>query len=283
MGSDSRQNALSLVMVDYIDSIETRPQQARRRYVELLEILVVRQLKARYRGSVLGVYWSLLNPVIMTVIYTAIFGHQLKSYYGDNLVNYAIAVFTGLITINVFSGATAQALMSIVGGGSLLTKIRLPVSIFPLSVVSAYLVQFAVGSLPLLIILTIITSRSALNTCALILPITALALLCIGTSLLVSALYVFFRDLPYFYELVVFMLWITSPIFYPEAIVPQNVRVFLAFNPVAQIVTSMRQIALSGEPPDVLRIAAALASGIIVLAIGAIAFRSLRYRFAESL
>ncbi|WP_275575054.1 ABC transporter permease [Neosynechococcus sphagnicola] len=74
------------------------------RYWELLQVLIARQLKVRYRGSLLGVYWSLLNPLLMTGLYTAIFGAAFKSYYGDSVLNYVLAVFTGLVVIKFFLG-----------------------------------------------------------------------------------------------------------------------------------------------------------------------------------
>ncbi len=244
---------------------------------------MVRHLNARFRGSRLGVLWSLLNPAIMTGVYTAIFSKTLLKYYNGSVWDYAIAVFTGLITINLFSGSTAQALYSIVGNGGLLNKIRLPMNIFPIAYVGSYLIQFCIGALPLLVIVTAVFSRNLLNVLALVLPLGALAFLCVGVALVVSVLYVYFRDLPYFYELVVFMLWITSPVFYPSEIVPRMVRQFLIFNPLAQVITSLRQIALSGDLPDLGLAARALAGGLIVLAIGALVMRATRDRLMEML
>ena len=181
------------------------------RYRELLQVLVTKNLKARYRGSFLGIYWSLLNPAIMTGLYAAIFGTAFSSYYQDSVINYMLAAFTGLVVINFFSASTSQALPSIVSNGTILNKIRLPISAFPISTVAANIFQFATAVLPLLIIITLINSRSLLNVLALLLPLLALVLVCTGIGLLISSLYVFFRDLPYFYELVVFVLWMSSP------------------------------------------------------------------------
>lgn len=270
-------------MIEFMDGVDSQADVRRRRYLELLEVLTMRHLNARFRGSRLGVLWSLLNPVIMTGVYTAIFSKSLLRYYGGSMWQYALAVFVGLITINLFSGATAQALHSIVGNGQLLNKIRLPINIFPMSYVGSYLLQFAIGTLPLLVVLTAVTSKSIVNVVALVLPLAALSMLCVGASLVVSVLFVYFRDLPYFYELVVFMLWITSPVFYPAAIVPQSVRHVLAFNPIAQVIASLRQIALSGDTPDLPQAGIALVSGLAVLLAGATVIRSTRYRLMEML
>lgn len=270
----------------------TLPFAQAQRYGDLLRVLVQRNLKVRYRGSFLGIYWSLLNPLAMTGLYTAIFGQAFESYYSDAafkppLVNYMMAAFTGLVVINFFSGATTQALTSIVSNGALLNKIRLPVSIFPAASITANCFQFVVGSLPFLAFVTIISSKGGWNTLidllVLPLPLIALVLVATGVGLLVSSLYVFFRDLPYFYELVVFVLWISSPVFYPSAIVPPQLKPLLALNPLSSIIESVRQIALTRQSPNLILVADALLRGIVICAIGWVCFRTWRSRFMDLL
>ena len=254
-----------------------------KRYLELVQILVERNLKGRYRGSFLGVYWSLLNPLIMTGLYAAIFGTAFSEYYQDSTLRYVLAAFTGLIVINFFSSSTSQALTSVVGNGALLNKVRLPVTVFPVSMIVANIFQFIVGSLPLLAIVTLIMSRNPINVLALLLPLIALGLVCTGIGFLVSALYVFFRDLPYFYELVCFVLWISSPVFYPAEIVPSAVNPFLFFNPLIPIIESIRQISLSGSLPDMILVLHSFLNGIILLMLGWIYFRSWQKNFMDLL
>jgi ABC-2 type transport system permease protein/lipopolysaccharide transport system permease protein len=253
------------------------------RYLELLQVLVNRSLKVRYRGSFLGVYWSLLNPLIMTGLYTAIFGATFASYYNNSIINYVLAAFTGLVVINFFSASTSQALSSVVGNGALLNKIKLPISVFPMSTIAGNVFQFLVGTLPLLAIMTFINSKSLINVIALLFPFIALILVCTGVGFLVSALYVFFRDLPYFYELMVFVIWVSSPVFYPAAIVPDKVKPFLALNPLSPIIESLRQIALSQTMPDFLLIGDALLRGLIILPLGYICFNWWRSQFMDLL
>ena len=252
-------------------------------YWELLYVLVARNLKVRYRGSFLGVYWSLLNPMLMTGAYTAIFGTAFASYYGNSIFNYVLAVFTGLLVINFFSASTSQALWSVVNNGSLLNKIRLPVSVFPVSIIAANVFQLAVGVLPLLVLMTLVNSKSLVNVLALLLPLLALSLVCTGVGFLASALFVFFRDLPYFYELIVFVMWLSSPIFYPSAIVPASVKSILVLNPLLPVIESIRQIALSAALPDFSLIGQSLLSGVIILALGWSCFHSWRHLFMDLL
>jgi ABC-type polysaccharide/polyol phosphate export permease len=254
-----------------------------RHYIELLQVLVSRNLKVRYRGSFLGIYWSLLNPLSMTALYTVIFGATFAKYYNDSVANYILAAFTGLVVINFFSASTTQALSSVVGNGALLNKIRLPISVFPISMIAANVFQFMMGTYPLLAIVALIKSHSPLNVVAILLPFIALVMFCVGIGFFVSTLYVFFRDLPYFYELIVFMLAIGTPVFYPAAIVAKNVQPFLAVNPLSPIIESIRQITLSGNAPDFTLIANALLSGTIFAVFGWLYFHRSRSQFMDLL
>ncbi len=243
------------------------------RYWELIQVLVTRNLKVRYRGSFLGMYWSLLNPLVLTGLYAAIFGTAFSRYYNNSIPKYVLAVFTGLIILNFFSSSTMQALSSVVGNGALLNKIRIPISIFPVSMIAANIFQFISGALPLLAVVTLITSKNILNVLALPLPLLALVMFCMGVGFLVSALYVSFRDLPYFYELIIFVLSIGTPIFYPPDILPAKVKPFLLLNPLLPVIESIRQIALSGNSPDFYLIGNACIGGIVMLLIGLGFFR----------
>ena len=251
------------------------------RYWELLYVLVERNLKVRYRGSFLGIYWSLLNPLIMTGLYTAIFGATFADYYGGT-INYMLAAFTGLAVIHFFSGATSQALASVVENGPLLNKIRLPMEIFPVAMVGANVFQFSAGMLPLLAVVTLMNSQNLVNLLALFFPLMSLIFVCTGIGFCVSTLYVFFRDLPYFYELITFVLWLSSAVFYPAEIIPETVKQFLILNPLLPIIQSIRRISLWGELPLDL-IAQSWLSGLIILLLGWYCFRRWQDQFMDLL
>ena len=163
-----------------------------------------------------------------------------------------------------------------------MNKIRLPMSVFPLSMIAANVFQFTVCSFPLLAIVTLIQSKNPLYILALLFPLSGLILVCTGVGFLVAALYVFFRDLPYFYELITFTLWMGSPIFYPVEIVPPQVRPFLYLNPLFPIIESIRQISLFGNLPWGLMLHCLL-NGIILLAVGWLVFRAWQDQFMDLL
>ncbi len=253
------------------------------RYWELLQVLVERNIGSRYRGSLLGVYWSLLNPLIMTGLYTVIFGATFKSYFNNSILEYLLAAFTGLVVINFYNSSTMQALASIVVNGALLNKVKLPLSVFPLSMISANIVQLVMGPFPLLIIVTFLRTKSLLNIIALPFPLIALIMVSTGVGFVVAALYVFFRDLAYFYELFTFVVWVASPVFFPAAIIPEKARAVLVLNPLVPIIESLRQISLNPERPDLGLIAQSLLSGLIILGLGWTCFRMWKAKFMDLL
>lgn len=246
------------------------------RYVELVATFAERNIKARYRGSILGVFWSLSNPLIMTGVYALIFGAAFKSYYGNSTLNYVLAVFMGMVVVTFFSQASSQALTSVVANGSLVNKIKIPLSVFPVSVVVANLFQFAVGVLPVIVLVTLFASHRPERVLLLVAPALSLLLVTVGASLAVSALFVFFRDLPYMYELVVFITWMTSPIFYPEQIVPEKLRLWVHINPIAAIADDIRQIAFSPAQPHLHSLLYTVLAALVALAIGVAAFTALQ-------
>jgi ABC-type polysaccharide/polyol phosphate export permease len=141
--------------------------------------------------------------------------------------------------------------------------------------------------IPLLSILTVVNSTHQwfilVNVLAIPLPLIALVLVSTGVGLILSSLYVFFRDLPFFYELVQFVLMMTSAIFYPARIVQENLRPLLKLNPLYPIVESLRQITTSNQLPDPSLIVQSWLSGLIILGIGFFIFNWLRPKFMDLL
>ena len=281
--SKSVQRTLPAADVRWFDGAEPPQSVKSRRYIELLQITAARSLKTRYRGSVLGIFWSLSHPILMTAIYAVIFGTAFARYYDGSVIRYIFATFVGLGVLDIFSMTTSQALTSVVVNGGLLNKVRLPISMFPISTVVANFFQYFIGTFPLICIVALFETHNPINVVALLLPSLALVFAVIGFSLLTSSLYVYFRDLPYLYELVMFVVWITSPIFYPQSLVPAKIQPFLALNPIIFIVASMRQIALTKSLPDLHLIGSALISGSICLLIGSLTFVYLKRDFMDLL
>lgn len=255
----------------------------RSRYFFIIEALIRKRLKVRYRGSILGIYWSLMSPLMMTGMYTAIFGAVFSEYYDNSAINYILAAFTGLVVADFYGASTSQALSSIVGAGGLLNKIRLPVSAFPVSEIGANLVQLVLGPLPLLVLVTVLVSGRPIRVFLLIFPLISLLLFAIGVGLIVSVLYVFFRDLSYFYKLLVFGLRMGTPIFYPADIVPEQVLFIMRFNPLYSVIEVVRSLSLTADPVNWSLLAYSTSLSSLIFLIGCFFFRTTQSRFIDLL
>lgn len=254
-----------------------------RHYWELVHLFAFENLNDRYRGSFLGILWSLMHPLVMTTLYSTVLGKVFIQYYDNSVINYALAVFVGLSVMQFFSASSSQSLQSVVKKESLLNKVALPVSIFPFSVILANIFQLGFSVLPLLIIGTIIITHNVFHILLLFLPWVALIFLSTGVGLLMSSLYIFFRDLPYLYDIFTSVLFIGSPIFYPANVIPERVVPFLSLNPLFPIIKSLRTIVLTNDLPDTFVLGKALISGFIIFGLGWICFQSLRPRFMDML
>lgn len=254
-----------------------------RRYIDVLSVLTARNVKLRYRGSALGVAWSLVNPLIMTFVYTAVFGHAFSQYYRGSALLYMLAVFIGLVSNGFFASATSQALHSVVSSSGLINKVRTPPSVYPMAQLLSSGFQLVAGSVPLLIVITLVFTHSLLNAVALAVPLLALALLATGVGYVVSALYVFFRDVPYMYELVLFATWVATPVFYPLAIVGAQYRPIIEWNPLTQVIETIRALALGTHAPTAFGLLMPLGAGVLAAAAGWAIFRRTSVRFMDYL
>ena len=244
-------------------------------------MLFAQNVKLRYRGSALGIAWSALSPLGMAAVYAAIFGQTFARYYDGSVVRYGAAVYTGLTLIGFFIAATTECSTVLVQNGGLLNKVRIPFEAFPLATVSAQGFQVLVGSVPLLVGLSLIVNRDPLRLPLLVVPLLALAMFAVGVGIFVSGVGVFFRDTPHLYELATFLLWVTSPVFYPAAIVPHRLGQFLIFNPLYAILQTARGVVLEPTLPPAWLFALALGEGALALVIGVAAFRLMRGRFMD--
>jgi lipopolysaccharide transport system permease protein len=251
--------------------------------VEIIRVLTARNLRVRYRGSVIGVFWSALNPIAMTAVYTAIFGLQFSRYYQHSAATYAASVYVGLVALNFFVGATSSALSAVVANGQLLTKVRVHSEIFPAAAVTAYAFQLVVGAVPLFVLYLVFVTHDFLRLLLLPIGLAALIATAMGVGAIVSALYVFFRDIPHLYDLVMFFLWISTPIFYPLDIVPGHVRALLMWNPLYPLVTSLRSIVLGTGTIEWGALGAAVVTGLLALAAGQLIFESMQRGFSDRL
>jgi ABC-type polysaccharide/polyol phosphate export permease len=250
------------------------------RLADVVGVLFAQSVKLRYRGSALGIVWSALSPLAMAAVYGSIFGQTFARYYGSVWL-YGIAVYIGLALIGFFIAATTECASVIVQNGGLLNKVRIPFEAFPVATVGAHAFQLLAGSVPLMIVLSLVMNRDPVHVLLLIVPLASLTMLALGVGIFVSGVGVFFRDAPHIYELATFLLWVTSPVFYPAAIVPHRLQHFLVYNPLYAILTTARDLVLTPSIPPAWLFLLALGEGALALVLGVAAFQAMRPRFMD--
>src|ERR1700760_3970886 len=248
---------------------EPMPRADARRIVQLIHITALRTLKVRYRGTALGILWSFMNPVLMTAVYTVIFGTAFSRYYDGSVVRYVLSAFVGLVVVTFFINATNEALPTIVTNGLLLNKIAIPPVIFPISAVVSHVFQHAVTTFPIFFLIAIFVTHDPVRVVLVPVVLAGLVLLVSGLSLALSALYVFFRDLPHLWAIVGFMLWLTSPLFYPVEFVPASVRPYYDLNPIGVTISALREVALTRGPLHLHAVVFGVLAGIVAFVLGA--------------
>ncbi len=253
-----------------------------RRQLDLIRISALRQLKARYRGTALGVMWSFANPLLMTALYTTIFGTAFASYYGSK-TTYVFSAFVGVVVVTFFLQATGEALGAVVANGGLLNKIAIDPEIFPIAAIAANTFQQSITAFPVILVLSAFLTHDPVRVLLVPVVLAGIVALVAGFGLVLATLYVFFRDLSYLWGIVGFVFWMTSPVFYPAELVPALVRHWVALNPVAMGISALREVTLAHGPLHSGTIVVFLIVAAAAALIGHVMFRSLRRDFMDLL
>ena len=245
------------------------------RYSFLLGQLVSRDFKTRYKRSILGVLWSMLNPLLTMAVQYLIFSNLFRW----DVDNYAVYLLSGTVVFNFFSEATSQALTSVTGGASLITKVYVPTYVFPLSkVISAY-INLGFSTIALYVILLL--QRVPLNIYHWFIPMNYLTLgmFSCGMGMILSALMVYFRDTQFIYNVVIVLWTYMTPLFYPVSIIPEKWLWLYKLNPTYQYVTFFRTILLDGRLPSAAQFLLCWGYGIGLMILGVQMFRKLKRNF----
>jgi lipopolysaccharide transport system permease protein len=266
-----------------LDTHASMPKAWSRRQFDIVRMSAIRQLKARYRGTFLGVLWSFANPILMTALYTALFGTAFSSYYGGSVTRYVFSAFVGVVVVTFFSQTTAEALIGVVSNGGLLNKIAVDPETFPVAAITANTFQHAITTFPIIVILTAALTHDPLRVVLAPIVLAALVALVAGFGLALSACYVFFRDLSHLWGVLSFVFWMTSPVFYPAALVPERIRPWFEINPVGLAIAALRDVSLGRGPIDALLLAKFIVVSLIFVIAGHAIFRATRSRFMDLL
>lgn len=223
------------------------------RHRSLIATLVRRDIASRYRGSVLGLVWSLVNPLLMLVIYTFVFSAIFKMRWGavsDNPLDFALMLFSGLLLFNFFAEAVNRAPGLVLGNPNLVKKLVFPLEIQAWVVVASGLFQAGISLLVLLAAIVAIRGEVPVTIVLLPLVFIPLTLIVLGLVWFISALAVFLRDIGQVVGHVVVMSMFLSPLFYPIDAIPERFRPLFYFNPLTLLIGEARKVTVLGEMPD---------------------------------
>jgi ABC-type polysaccharide/polyol phosphate export permease len=238
------------------------------RYRDLLGLMVVNIAKARYKRSVLGVLWTLMNPLLNTVVLTVAFSNIFRS----SLPNYALYVLSGMVCWNLFTTTTLYAMNSLIWGGSILGRIYIPRTIFAAAAVGNGLTSFGLALVPLVGIMVITGHPWTLALLSLPFAVLLLTAFVFGVSLLVSSVAVLYTDFVEFYQVMVQALFFLTPIMYPEDILPTWAAPLARFNPMYHLVEMFRQPVYQGQLPDLTTTLLASGTSVAFLIVGWVTF-----------
>jgi len=254
-------------------------------YRELLFSLTKKELKVKYRGSVLGFFWSLLNPILTMLVYTFVFSIVLRG----GIEQFAVFLICALLPFNFLSNSVNYGAGCIISNSNLVNKIYFPREIIPLSIVLSNLINFFFELAALFIVLGVMGYR--FYTYLYLLPVLIFIqfFLVVGMTLLVSALNVFFRDLQHLITIIMMVWFFGTPIIYPLSMVPEKFQIFLKINPMTIYADYYRNIFYyvkyqeSAGFPSMLDTLMALGITILIFFIGYFVFKRLEPRFAEEI
>lgn len=247
-------------------------------YRELLGTLTLRQIRGRYKQTVLGAVWALIQPLTQMLIFSVIFGHMVRMPSEGH--PYPLFVYSGLLAWNYFAQATIGATHSLVSNAHLVSKVYFPRLFIPLASVCASLLDLAVASLLMVALLFHFDLAPTANLLALPLLVLGLMLTATGVGAGLGALNVTFRDLQHAMTFVMQIWLYATPVVYPASAVPDFLRWALAFNPMSGWTDAFRS-ALLGRPFDLDALAFSLAASGLVFVSGIAYFHRVERRFAD--
>lgn len=248
---------------------------ALQKYRFLIRQLVSRDFKTKYKRSVLGMFWSFLNPLLMMLVQYFIFSTLFKS----DIPNYAAYLLIGIVCFNFFSEVCNMSLFSILGNASLITKVYMPKYIYPVTRVASSVVNLAISLIPLIIVCLVTGVHFEKSAFLAFFFLICLIIFSMGMGLILSAAMVFFRDTQFLWGIFSTIWMYASAIFYPETILPDNLRFVLDINPVYHFIKNTRICILDGisPPPEMYFVCAAIA--LVMLLIGGLIFKKNQDKF----
>lgn len=216
------------------------------KFQPLLSELVARDVKIKYRRSVLGVLWTLLNPLCMMVILSVVFSNIFKF----DVENFPLYVLSGQVIFNFFSDATTSSMTSIISNAALLKKIYVPKYLFVLARVFSSFINLMASFTALLLVMVAVRAELHWTLALSFIPLLLVVVFSLGVGLLLAALTVRFRDIMHLYSVFTTGLMYLTPVIYPMSMLPSGIRTVVLLNPLTNYVTMFRDLAFNSTLPS---------------------------------
>lgn len=246
-------------------------------YRELLKTNVQKEIRGKYKGAWLGILWSLLNPILLLVVYSIIFPHILKI----QIPNYTMYLCVALLPWTCFTSTIQQGTFAVVTSGNIVKKVYFPREILPISVVTSGVVNFLITSIVMFAFL--IFGGIGLTPYALLFPVILLLqfIIMLGITFILSAVTVYVRDLEHLVGLALMVLFYATPIVYTMDSIPANLSWILKLNPMTHIITAYRDILYSQQMPNWGNLGILFIISLFIFIVGYYIFKHLEKNFAE--
>lgn len=246
-----------------------------RQYRFLFEELVKRDFTKKYKRTVLGMFWSVLGPLMTLGVMALVF----TQFFGRNIEHYIIYLFCGNLLFSYFKESTSSGMTALYDNSGIFSKVNVPKYMFLLSKNVSSLINFGINILVLFLFCIIDGVAFSWKFLMLIYPICCLVVFNLGMGLILSALYLMFRDMKYLYDVFTLLLMYVSAIFYSVDAYPQEIQYLFYLNPVYVYISYFRKIILDGEIPQFTFHLIAAGYALIVLALGALIYKKKNYKF----
>ena len=248
-------------------------------YRELLKSNVKKEIRGKYKGSFLGILWSFVNPLLMTLVYALVFPYLLR---GSGYEHYTTFLIIGILPWNWFTTCISQGTFTVLGNGGIIKKVYFPREILPISVVTSGIVNYLISCLVMFIFL--ICSGIGFSKYIVFFPIVMIAqyLLTLGIIFITSAINVYVRDLEYIINFFIQMLFYGTPILYSaDMFMGTKIEFLVKMNPMATIINSYKDIFYWQNMPHINSLLIVLVASAVFCYVGLLIFRKLSKGFAE--
>lgn len=237
--------------------------------------LVKRDFKQKYKRTVLGMFWSILSPLLMLTVLATIFGQ----FFGRNTPHYIIYLFSGQVIFNYYIESTNEGMNALMGNASIFSKINVPKYLFLFSKNVSALINFGIILLIYLVFVWFDGIEFTWKFLCLAYPIVCLIFINLGIGLILSALYIFFRDIQYLYRLFTQVVMYGSAIFYNINALPQHIKSVFYCNPIFVVITYFRSVVINNTIPELWMHGLLAFYAIVLFSLGCYVYKKYNYKF----